>query len=95
MELFLDRKVKRPDIGKSTLAGICLYLVLYLTSPIFGGGISLVFANGDHSDGLVKETEEVFNPLAFAIVSAGIVVVGYFMYRIFSGRGKKENGGPD
>jgi len=51
--------------------------------------VSPVFANGDHSD-QHPHTEQSFNPLAFALVSGGLVVVGYFMYRIFSGSSKKN-----
>ena len=52
--------------------------------------VSPVFANGDHSD-QHPHTEQNFNPLAFALVSGGIVVVGYFMYRIFSGNKKNSD----
>jgi len=51
--------------------------------------VSPVFANGDHSD-QHPHAEQSFNPLAFALVSGGLVVVGYFMYRIFSGSSKKN-----
>jgi len=51
--------------------------------------VSPVFANGDHSD-QHPHAEESFNPIAFALVSGGLVIVAYFMYRIFSG-GKKNS----
>ena len=34
-----------------------------------------------------------FNLLVFRIGSGGLVVVGYFLYRIFSGSGKKRDDG--
>jgi len=64
-------------------------LLLFLTPSIWITVVAPVFANGDHSD-QHPHTEQSFNPLAFALVSGGIVVVGYFMYRIFSGTSKKN-----
>jgi len=52
--------------------------------------VSPVFANGDHSD-QHPHSEESFNPLAFVLVSGGLVVVAYFMYRIFSGSKKNRD----
>jgi len=69
--------------------GIWFSLLLFLTPPIWMTAVSPVFANGDHSD-QHPHTEQSFNPLAFALVSGGLVVVGYFMYRIFSGSSKKN-----
>ncbi len=69
--------------------GIWFSLPLFLTLPIWMTVVSPVFANGDHSD-QHPHAEQSFNPLAFALVSGGLVVVGYFMYRIFSGTSKKN-----
>lgn len=82
-------------LGKEMGRVICIWFsfILILAPPIFGGGGLQVFANGDHSEGQLRGTEETFNPVAFAIVGAGIVVVGYFLYRIFSGSGRKEDDG--
>jgi len=82
-------------LGKERGRVICIWFsfILILTPPIFGGGGWQVLANGDHSEGNLRGTEETFNPFAFAIVGAGIVVVGYFLYRIFSGSGRKEGDG--
>jgi len=69
--------------------GIWFSLLLFLTPPIWMTVVSPVFANGDHSD-QHPHAEESFNPIAFALVSGGLVIVAYFMYRIFSG-GKKNS----
>ena len=69
--------------------GIWFSLLLFLTPPIWMTAVSPVFANGDQSD-QHQHTEQIFNPLAFALVSGVLVVVGYFMYRIFSGSSKKN-----
>ncbi len=69
--------------------GIWFSLLLLLTPPRWMTAVSPVFANGDHSD-QHPHAEQSFNPLAFALVSGGLVVVGYFMYRIFSGSSKKN-----
>ena len=66
-----------------------LSLVFFLTPPLILTVVTPVFANGDHSD-QHPHAEQSFNPLAFALVSGGLVVVGYFMYRIFSGSSKKN-----
>ena len=72
---------------------ICIwfYFIMILTLPTLCGYGWQVLANGDHSEGYLRETKETFNPVAFAIVGAGIVVVGYFLYRIFSGSCRKED----
>ncbi len=82
-------------LGKERGRVICIWFssILILTPPIFAGGGWQVFANGDHSEGQLRGTEETFNPVAFVIVGAGLVVVGYFLYRIFSGSGRKEDDG--
>ena len=69
--------------------GIWFSLLLFLTLPLMWTVMTPAFANGDHSD-QHPHAEQSFNPLAFALVSGGIVVVGYFMYRIFSGTSKKN-----
>ncbi len=90
MNILFDRKGDRPCRAGEGLIGLWFSLILLLTPAVITGSALRVFANGDHSGGHVKETKEVFNPTAFAIVSGGIVVVGYFLYRIFSGGGKKK-----
>lgn len=76
---------KRNGLSSGRIRVICTWfsLFLFLTPPIW------VFANGDHSDEH-PHAQQAFNPIAFALVSGGIVVVGYFLYRIFSGSGKKN-----
>ena len=56
---------------------------------------SPVLANGDHSEESPRGAQHSFNPIAFALVSGGLVVVGYLMYRIFSGKGKKNGNGEE
>lgn len=90
MKILFDRKGDRPCRAWEGLVGLWFSLILLLTPAVITGSALRVYANGDHSGGHVKETKEVFNPTAFAIVSGGIVVVGYFLYRIFSGGGKKK-----
>jgi len=72
------------------LFGIWFSLPLFLTLPIWMTVVSPVFANGDHSD-QHPHGEQSFNPLAFGLVSGGLVVVAYFMYRIFSGNKKNRD----
>jgi len=69
--------------------GIWFSLLLFLTPPLMWTVVTPAFANGDHSD-QHPHAEQSFNPLAFALVSGGLVVVGYFMYRIFSGSSKNN-----
>jgi len=69
--------------------GIWFSLLLFLTPPIWMTVVSPVLANGDHADHH-PHAEQSFNPLAFALVSGALVVVGYFMYRIFSGSKKNR-----
>ncbi len=71
------------------LFGIWFALLLFLTPPIWTTVVSPAFANGDHSD-QHPHAEQSFNPIAFALVTGGLVVVAYFMYRIFSGSNKKN-----
>ncbi len=94
MKILFDRKGDRPGRAWEGLVGLWFYLILLLTPAAITGSALRVFANGDHSGGHVKETKEVFNPTAFAIVSGGIVVVGYFLYRIFpvAARNKEDRG---
>ncbi|MFQ5852856.1 MAG: hypothetical protein ACE5JU_20035 [Candidatus Binatia bacterium] len=93
MKPLLDGRRNWLAKGRGRLICIWFFLVLFLTPPIFAGGVSQVFANEGDSGGYQQGIQETFNPVAFAIVSAGLVVVGYFMYRIFSGSGKKEGDG--
>lgn len=71
---------------KIRLIGLLLVLFFFVTPPVMWIVATPVFANGDHSD----EHPHAFNPIAFGLVTGAAVIVGYFMYRIFSGKGKKD-----
>ena len=65
-----------------------LLLSLGFFSVLVRAGEAL--ANGDHGDDIAGGMH--FNPIAFGIVSVALVVVAYFLYRIFAGSGKKSMG---
>ena len=69
---------------KQLLLSLGLFSVLLLVRAVE------VLANGDHGDDVAGGMH--FNPIAFGIVTAALVVVAYFLYRIFAGSGKKSMG---